>query len=290
MPVTPAPSESELAERLAVRTLELIDIPSESRHEAELAAHVASVLREGGAVVEDLGDSCVLAYPSDMRPQVLLAGHLDTVPAQGNIPGRIADGRVTGLGASDMLGALAVMMELVLARAPYAALFFPREELPANESALAPLLERHTLRPGVRRRDGADGRRVARGLPREHQRDVDVLRALRALRAAVAGRQRDPHGGARHRRAGLRAVGAGDGARADVPRGRLRHARGGRDRGQRDPRVLRRRGELPLRPGPDAARGRAAAARDDARPGGAGGDRQLRAPAPWRWTIRSRRS
>ena len=53
---------------------------------------------------------------------------------------------MTGLGASDMLGALAVMIELVLARAPYAALFFPREELPANESALAPLLERHTLR------------------------------------------------------------------------------------------------------------------------------------------------
>ena len=145
MPVTPAPSESELAERLAVRTLELIDIPSESRDEAQLAAHVASVLREGGAVVEDLGDSCVLAYPSELRPQVLLAGHLDTVPAQGNIPGRIADGRVTGLGASDMLGALAVMIELVLARAPYAALFFPREELPANESALAPLLERHKL-------------------------------------------------------------------------------------------------------------------------------------------------
>jgi succinyl-diaminopimelate desuccinylase len=37
------------------------------------------------------------------------------------------------------------MMELVLGRAPYAALFFPREELPANESALAPLLERHKL-------------------------------------------------------------------------------------------------------------------------------------------------
>jgi succinyl-diaminopimelate desuccinylase len=34
------------------------------------------------------------------------------------------------------------MIELVLAGAPYAALFFPREELPATESALAPLLER----------------------------------------------------------------------------------------------------------------------------------------------------
>ena len=69
MPVAPAPSETELAERLAARTLELIDIPSESRNEAALAAHVASVLRDGGAVVEDLGDSCVLAYPRETRPR-----------------------------------------------------------------------------------------------------------------------------------------------------------------------------------------------------------------------------
>jgi succinyl-diaminopimelate desuccinylase len=145
MPVTPAPGEGELADRLAQRTLELIDIASESRDEAALAAHVASVLREGGATVEDLGDSCVLAQPAEMRPQLLLAGHLDTVPAQDNRPGRIEDGRVFGLGASDMKGALALMIELVLARKPYAALFFPREELPSSESALRPLLARHTL-------------------------------------------------------------------------------------------------------------------------------------------------
>jgi succinyl-diaminopimelate desuccinylase len=145
MPVAPAPSETELASRLAARTLELIDIPSESRAEAELAAHVASVLREGGAEVLDLGDSCVLAMPREMQPQVLLAGHLDTVPPQDNLPGRVDSNRVHGLGASDMQGALAVMMELVLARAPYAALFFPREELPSRESALTPLLERHKL-------------------------------------------------------------------------------------------------------------------------------------------------
>jgi succinyl-diaminopimelate desuccinylase len=145
VPVTPAPSEAELAERLAARALELVDIPSESRSEAELAAHVASVLSAGGAVVEDLGDSCVLAHPREMTPRVLLAGHLDTVPAQGNLPGRMDGGRVYGLGASDMKGALAVMVELLLARAPYAALFFPREELPSTESALTPLLERSAL-------------------------------------------------------------------------------------------------------------------------------------------------
>jgi succinyl-diaminopimelate desuccinylase len=128
-----------MRERLAQRTLELIDIPSESRDEAALARHVLDLLP--GA--RDLGDCCVLAGPADAR--ILLAGHLDTVPAQDNRPGRVDGDRVHGLGASDMKGALAVMIELVLAGAPFQALFFPREELPVQESALTPLLQRHRL-------------------------------------------------------------------------------------------------------------------------------------------------
>jgi succinyl-diaminopimelate desuccinylase len=125
---------------LADRTLELVDIASESRSEGELAAHVAALL---GA--RDLGDHCLLA--GDGGAQVMLAGHLDTVPAQGNRPGRIEDGRVVGLGASDMKGGLAVMVELALAGAGFSYLFFPREELPAADSALVPLLERASLAP-----------------------------------------------------------------------------------------------------------------------------------------------
>jgi succinyl-diaminopimelate desuccinylase len=126
-----------LAERLAARALELIDIPSESRHETRLAAHV------GGLVgADDLGDDCLLVRRG---APVLLAGHLDTVPAQDNLPGRIDAERVHGLGASDMKGALAVMIELALAGAPFDCLFFGREELPAAHSALAPLLARERL-------------------------------------------------------------------------------------------------------------------------------------------------
>jgi succinyl-diaminopimelate desuccinylase len=76
---------------------------------------------------------------------VLLAGHLDTVPAQGNLPGSRDAERVHGLGASDMKGALAVMIELALAGTPYEVLFFAREELPQAESALTPLLARRRL-------------------------------------------------------------------------------------------------------------------------------------------------
>jgi succinyl-diaminopimelate desuccinylase len=126
-----------LGDRLASRTLELIDIPSESRNEAQLARHVASLVD-----AQDLGDTCLIVRRG---APVLLAGHLDTVPAQDNLPGRIEGGRVHGLGASDMKGALAVMVELALAHAPFDCLFFGREELPSQESALTPLLQREDL-------------------------------------------------------------------------------------------------------------------------------------------------
>jgi succinyl-diaminopimelate desuccinylase len=145
-----------LADRLASRALELVDIPSESRDEARLAAHALSVLRDGGVEARDGGDSCILAGVTgrDDRPLVLLAGHLDTVPAQGNRPGTRDAGAVHGLGAADMKGALAVMLELALAR-PAATVdlgyvLFPREELPFGESSLTPLLERE---PGLRQAD-----------------------------------------------------------------------------------------------------------------------------------------
>src|ERR1700748_412112 len=94
---------------LAQRTLDLVNIPSESRHEEELYAYVERSVPLDVAFSD--GESVVYAKRSG-KPLVLLAGHTDTVPAQGNLPGRIEDGAVVGLGASDMKGGLAVMIEL----------------------------------------------------------------------------------------------------------------------------------------------------------------------------------
>jgi succinyl-diaminopimelate desuccinylase len=69
------------------------------------------------------------------------------VPAQDNVPGRIDGDAVVGLGASDMKGGLAVMLELAgwASRAELAVdlgfLFFTREELPAEESPVPDFLE-----------------------------------------------------------------------------------------------------------------------------------------------------
>jgi succinyl-diaminopimelate desuccinylase len=127
---------------LAARTLELVDIHSPSREEGALADYVARAMPwEPG-----WRDGETLWYRSGGadRPLVVLAGHLDTVPANGNFPGRREDGVVHGLGASDMKGGLAVMIELARALATEGAeppvstgfLFFPREELAVEESPL----------------------------------------------------------------------------------------------------------------------------------------------------------
>jgi succinyl-diaminopimelate desuccinylase len=117
---------------LAARTLQLVDVPSESRFEAALVDLVREVMP--GEPRFDDGE--VLLYGDG---PVVLAGHLDTIPAQANIPGRIEDGAVYGVGASDMKAGVAVMIELARAGVPGRYLFFTREEVPVTESPLPAL-------------------------------------------------------------------------------------------------------------------------------------------------------
>ena len=131
---------------LAQRTLDLVDIPSESRHEQAMYDYVTAAVPLDQAFAD--GESVIFAKRTG-NPLILLAGHTDTVPAQGNIPGRIEDGAVVGLGASDMKGGLAVMIELGRWAArtelayDLALLFFPREELGPTENPLPGVFE-HT--------------------------------------------------------------------------------------------------------------------------------------------------
>src|SRR6266480_3989595 len=79
--------------RLAERTLALVNIPSVSRAAAEAMAYVRSELP-----LERVRSSDDVLFATSKResgrPLVLLAGHVDTVPAQDNLPGRIEDGAV----------------------------------------------------------------------------------------------------------------------------------------------------------------------------------------------------
>jgi len=135
-------------ERLAQLALELVNIPSTSRREQAITAwidayvtrmpHLRVMHRQNDALVFGLGGT----------PDVVLAGHSDTVPEQGNLPGRLEDGVVHGLGSSDMKGSLAVMLGLAAALAESGSptlnplfLVFGREELALSESVLAGLFD-----------------------------------------------------------------------------------------------------------------------------------------------------
>jgi succinyl-diaminopimelate desuccinylase len=138
-------------DRLTERTAELIDIPSESRAEAAALAWVAGQIPAGWEVSHEPGEWVVARRGSG--PGIVLGGHVDTVPAQGNLPARIEDGVIRGLGASDMKGGVAVMLELadwlsgtggMPATGPEATsvtlFFFAREELPVALSPITAML------------------------------------------------------------------------------------------------------------------------------------------------------
>jgi succinyl-diaminopimelate desuccinylase len=148
--------EAELAEL----TVELVNIPSVSRHETDLLERVRAWMPD--SFEESVADAVLLYLPPSPRPAsgtVILAGHVDTVPFapthKGQSAGELADRRVWGRGACDMKGALAVM--LLLARELGAGglgsdldvgfLFFGREEIPITDSALLPFLK---SRPDLR--------------------------------------------------------------------------------------------------------------------------------------------
>jgi len=144
---------ASLAERLAARTLELVDIPSESLHEAEIRAHVRALVPPDWPAEIELEDAALYAPP--LRPGVplvVLAGHYDTVPAQDNLPGRIDGEAVHGLGSTDMKGGLAVALELVRdlavdgsGRYDVGLVLFGKEELPQTHNPLPELLQRSSL-------------------------------------------------------------------------------------------------------------------------------------------------
>jgi succinyl-diaminopimelate desuccinylase len=119
---------------LAARTLQLVDVASESRSEALLVDLVRDLVPRHAT----FDDGEVLLFGDG---PVVLAGHLDTIPAQGNIPGRIEDGVVHGVGSSDMKSGVAVMIELARAGVPARYLFFTREEVPLAESPLPAVFE-----------------------------------------------------------------------------------------------------------------------------------------------------
>src|ERR1700733_6429247 len=131
---------------LLAATTELMAVPSLSRHEAALAERVEASLRACPWLeVTRIGDNVVARTNHGHAERLVLAGHLDTVPPGGNETPRLEGGTVWGLGASDMKGGLAVMLDLAATvREPAVDLtwcFYACEEVGRADSGLLALWE-----------------------------------------------------------------------------------------------------------------------------------------------------
>lgn len=139
---------------LLARTEELCAIPSLSRDEAGITDHLDGLLAAvPGLERTRVGDNLVARTDLGRPLRLVLAGHTDTVPANGNAAPRREGTTLWGLGTADMKGGLAVMVELALAVPEPAVdvtyVFYAREEIAAKESGLEELfVERPDLLEG----------------------------------------------------------------------------------------------------------------------------------------------
>ncbi|MDQ6928530.1 MAG: succinyl-diaminopimelate desuccinylase [Actinomycetota bacterium] len=98
---------------LLALTASLVDIPSVSHGETAMADHVDGWLSAIPTLsVTRVGDNIVARTTLGRSQRLLLAGHLDTVPAAGNDHARIDGDVCWGLGSVDMKSGVAVMLEL----------------------------------------------------------------------------------------------------------------------------------------------------------------------------------
>lgn len=137
----------DLHQDVDLLTMALVDIFSESGHEAALADLVESALRTVNHLeVQRDGDAVVARTRLDRTERVVLAGHLDTVPAGNNFPSRQDGDTIYGLGSADMKSGVAVMLRLA-ASLPQPTrdvtyIFYDGEEVEAERNGLL-RLSRH---------------------------------------------------------------------------------------------------------------------------------------------------
>jgi succinyl-diaminopimelate desuccinylase len=101
----------DLSQDVVTLTHALVDIESVSGNERTIADAVEAALRALPHLhVERDGDTVVARTDLGRQERVVLAGHLDTVPVNDNLPGRVRGDRLLGLGSCDMKGGCAVIL------------------------------------------------------------------------------------------------------------------------------------------------------------------------------------
>jgi succinyl-diaminopimelate desuccinylase len=99
---------------LLTLTAALVAVPSVSRQERELADGVERRLAERAPYLERarVGNTVIARTQLEADRRIVLGGHLDTVPANGNETPRLDGDVLHGVGSADMKGGLAVLLRL----------------------------------------------------------------------------------------------------------------------------------------------------------------------------------
>lgn len=144
--MTPEPALDLTADTVSL-TEALVNIESVSGGERAIADAVEAALEAFPHLeVRRFGDTVVARSDQGHPERVVIAGHLDTVPLNANLPATRDDEFLHGLGACDMKGGVAVALRLATLPATnrdVTFLFYECEEVEAERNGLKLLGETH---------------------------------------------------------------------------------------------------------------------------------------------------
>ncbi|MFC0037719.1 succinyl-diaminopimelate desuccinylase [Actinomadura rayongensis] len=137
----------DLSSDAAALTAALVDVESVSGAEGHLADLVETALRALPHLTVDRdGDTIVARTSLGRAERIVLAGHLDTVPVNANLPSRVEGTRLYGCGTSDMKSGVAVQLrlaaELTAPSRDLTYVFYECEEVEAERNGLLRLAAR----------------------------------------------------------------------------------------------------------------------------------------------------
>lgn len=100
-------------QELGKLTLDLVNISSVSQDEKSIADSIEKALQEYSHLkITRVNNSLVAQTNFGNKQRVVIAGHIDTVPANNNFPGKMTNSEIIGLGSVDMKSGIAVALRL----------------------------------------------------------------------------------------------------------------------------------------------------------------------------------
>ncbi|MEV3854432.1 succinyl-diaminopimelate desuccinylase [Streptomyces sp. NPDC050095] len=139
----------DLTQDAALLTAQLVDFPSPSGSEKELADAVEEALRAlPHLTVDRYGNNVVARTNLGRGERVILAGHIDTVPIADNVPSRLDEnGILWGCGTTDMKSGVAVQLRIAQTvtepNRDLTFVFYDNEEVAAHLNGLGHVADAH---------------------------------------------------------------------------------------------------------------------------------------------------